>query len=249
MPSAKIAWTTGAGSGIGRGVARRLASDGWQVAVSGRTADSLASLAAEYPGSIHPFALDITDADAVRQCFGEISAQLGLPDLTVFSAGMFRPMMAKTFDLDTLRATFEVNVIGTGACLATVMPAMIKRGSGHIAVVASVTGYYGLPSAAAYGATKAALINMCEALQPDLARHGVQISVINPGFVKTPLTDANDFSMPFLMDVDTAVEAIMAGLRVGKFEIAFPWQMRIGLKTLARLPNWLRLRITRGMVR
>jgi len=120
--------------------------------------------------------------------------------------------------------------------------------SGHIAVVSSLTGYVGLPTASGYGATKAALINMCEALEPELEAFGVKMTVINPGFVDTPLTRKNDFPMPFLISTDEAVERIVRGLRAGKFEIAFPLRMSVAIRLLAALPHWARLAVTRRML-
>lgn len=244
-----VAWVTGAGTGIGRALARRLAQAGWRVAVSARTQADLDSLAAEVPGQIHPFALDATDAKAIAQSASDIAAQLGTIDLAVFNAGTYKRTSADGFDADTFGQMVDLNIMGTVQCLATVMPAMIARRGGQIAVVASVSGYVGLPGASAYGATKAALINMCQSLQPELAVHNVRLQLINPGFVKTPLTDKNDFPMPFLIEVEEAVDHIMAGLESARFEIVFPWQMRIAMKLLAGLPNGLRLAITKRMVR
>lgn len=244
----KRAWVTGAGSGIGRALAARLASDGYDVAVSARTADDLDSLRSEAGDAIHPVPLDVTDSEAVGEAVAHIEARIGPLDLVVLNAGTYRPVTARDFSLSSFRQTFEVNVIGTAACLAAIMPGMIARRAGHIAVVSSLTGYVGLPTASAYGATKAALINMCEALEPELEAEGVTLSVINPGFVDTPLTRKNPFPMPFLIPVDDAVDRIMAGLNAGKFEIAFPRRMSFAIKLLASLPHWLRLAATRRML-
>ena len=168
------AWVTGAGSGIGRALVQRLAADGWLVAASARTEADLASLAAGAPGRIVAFPLDVTDKAAVTTAAVAIEAQLGPLDLVVLNAGTYRPVTATSFSTDAWREMVEVNLLGTVNCLAAIMPAMIARRSGHIAVVSSLTGHVGLPSASAYGATKAALINMCEALHPELEAEGVQ---------------------------------------------------------------------------
>ena len=244
-----LAWVTGAGSGIGRALALRLAREGWQVAVSARTSRDLSTLAAEAPDLIHPFPLDVTDAEAVSRTFAGIEERLGPIDLAVLNAGTYARDSAAQFDADAFRATVEVNLMGAVHCLAALMPRMLARGSGHIAVVASVSGYVGLPGAAAYGASKAALINMCEALHPELAARNVRLSLLNPGFVDTPLTQKNDFPMPFLISTDAAVDHIMAGLKSRRFEIAFPWKMALSMKLLAALPARLRLAVTRRMVR
>jgi len=243
------AWVTGAGSGIGRALVQRLAADGWQVAASARTGEDLATLAAGAPGQIVAFPLDVTDKVATVDAATAIEAQLGPLDLVVLNAGTYRPVTATSFSTDAWRQMVEVNLLGTVNCLAAVMPAMIARRSGHIAVVSSLTGYVGLPSASAYGATKAALINMCEALHPELEAEGVKLSLINPGFVDTPLTRRNDFPMPFLISSEEAVERIMRGLKSGRFEIAFPTRMSLAIRLLALLPHRFRLAVTRPMVR
>lgn len=244
-----LAWVTGAGSGIGRELALRLAREGWHVAVSARTARDLATLSAEGVGRIHAFALDVTNAHAVRETVAGIQTKLGQIDLAVLNAGTYARDSAATLDAAAFRATIEVNLMGAVHCLSALMPGMLAREGGHIAVVSSVAGYVGLPGAAAYGASKAALINMCEALHPELAARNVQLSLINPGFVDTPLTKKNDFTMPFLMSSEEAVDAIMAGLKSRRFEIVFPWKMALSMKLLAALPARLRLAVTRRMVR
>ena len=125
---------------------------------------------------------------------------------------------------------------------------MVARHRGHILLMASLTGYVGLPTAASYGATKAALISIAQAFKPDFERFGVTISVINPGFVKTPLTDKNEFPMPFLIQVDKAVDHILRGIERKQFEIAFPWQMSFLIHLLASFPNWLKFAVTRRML-
>lgn len=243
----RVAWVTGAGSGIGRGLALRLARDGWSVAVSARSESDLASLALEAPGII-AYPLDVTDPDAVRVAVQRIEVRMGPIDLAVLNAGTYVPVSAKGFSAEKFGANFNVNVQGTANCLEAVMAPMIARRAGHIAVVSSLTGYVGLPTASAYGATKAALINMCEALEPELAVEGVKMTVINPGFVDTPLTKKNDFPMPFLISTEDAVERIVKGLDAGKFEIAFPRRMSFAIGVLAALPHWARLAVTKRML-
>lgn len=148
-----------------------------------------------------------------------------------------------------VRSLADVNLMGTVNCLAAILPSFIDRRRGRIAVVASVAGYRGLPTAAAYGATKAALINMCEALKPELDQFGVGLTLINPGFVDTPLAKKNDFPMPFMIPADVAADVIVRGLAAGKFEIAFPWRMALAMKLLRTLPYGVFFRITRRVVR
>jgi NAD(P)-dependent dehydrogenase (short-subunit alcohol dehydrogenase family) len=245
----RVAWVTGAGSGIGRALALRLARDGWTIAASARTVADLEALAAEAPGRIHPYPLDVTDADAALETVARIEDRLGPINLAILNAGTYRRDAADDFDVGAFRATVDVNLMGSVHCLSPLLPRMLGRRSGHIAVVSSVVGYVGLPGASAYGATKAALINLCEALHPQLAAGNVRLSVINPGFVDTPLTQKNDFPMPFLISADEAVDHIMAGLKSRHFEIAFPWKMVLSMKILAAMPARLRLAVTRRMVR
>ena len=244
----KIAWITGAGKGIGRAVARQLALEGWTVAASARTAEDLASLAAECPpGSVHAFPLDVTDLATTKTTVQLIEKQLGEIALAILNAGTHRPMTAEEFSVDTFRQLVETNLMGTVNGLGQIIPRLIERKRGHIAVVASVAGYRGLPTAAAYGATKAGLINMCEALKPELDRNGVRLTLINPGFVETPLTDKNDFPMPYLMKVEDAADRIIRGLRRTSFEIAFPWRFAFLMKILRLLPDRVFFLLTRRL--
>lgn len=245
----RLAWITGASSGIGRALALRLARDGWTVAVSARSVDELDSLATESNGRIFPFPLDVTDKDAVDGTVQAIERNHGDIDLAVFAAGTYFRDYAVDFDSARFRTMVALNLIGTAQCLERIMPAMIARKSGQIAVVASVSGYVGLPGAASYGATKAALNVMCEALYPELRSHGVKLSIVNPGFVDTPLTRKNDFPMPFLISAEEAADTIADGLAAGKYEIVFPWKMAVAMKLLHALPARLRFALTRRMLR
>lgn len=242
----RIAWITGAGKGIGRALALRLARDGWIVAVSARTHADLESLASGGPkGLLRPFGLDATDPQATQVVVAEIERLLGPIDLAVMNAGTYRPTGVQPFDAQAFRDQFELNVMGVVNGIAAIVPGFVDRRAGHLAVMASVAGYRGLPSAAAYGATKAALINLSEALKLELEPYGVAVSVICPGFVKTPLTDKNSFHMPFLISAEDAAEFIVSGLKRRRFEIAFPPVFAAIMKTLKILPNGLFFRIAR----
>jgi NAD(P)-dependent dehydrogenase (short-subunit alcohol dehydrogenase family) len=248
----RIAWCTGAGKGIGRAVAVELAARGWTAAASARTAADLASLAdaaSRLSGNIVPFALDVTDADAVAATVADIETQLGPIELAVLNAGTHRPVDAAALDLATFRLLMETNYFGVVHGLAALLPRCIERRRGRIGVVASVAGYRGLPTAAAYGASKAAVINMCEALKPELDRFGVQLKLINPGFVRTPLTDRNEFPMPFLMEADAAAKRLVDGLESRRFETTFPRRFTWGLKLLRCLPYPLYFALTGRLVR
>lgn len=236
---ARLIWITGAGRGIGRALALRLARDGKTVVASARDVESLDSLAREaepLPGRIVSQPLDVTDRAATARALEAIEAAEGLPDVVVLNAGTHQAMPAARFDAGVFDRLFAVNVGGVVNGLDAIVPRFVARRRGRIAVVSSVAGYFGLPSAAAYSASKAAMIAMCESLRPELAAFGVTVQVINPGFVRTPLTDRNDFPMPFLMEPDAAAERIAKGLDQGRFEITFPRRFAWMLKLIKLLP-------------
>ncbi|WP_428979154.1 SDR family NAD(P)-dependent oxidoreductase [Hansschlegelia plantiphila] len=235
----RVAWVTGASSGIGEALALELAAKGVTVAATARRADALDALAtkaAALGGSITALPGDVTDAGDMISIARKISEAHGPIDLAILNAGLFIPVSADPFDLDAFRRTFEVNLGGTAACLAAVLPAMTARRGGRIVVVSSVTGYAGLPSSAAYGASKAGLINLAESLKFDLDRRGVAIQVANPGFVDTPATAGNAFAMPALIPPSEAARRIVAGVIRGGFEITFPKRFTYVLKLLRLLP-------------
>jgi NAD(P)-dependent dehydrogenase (short-subunit alcohol dehydrogenase family) len=234
----QVAWITGAGSGIGRALALDLARAGVRVAASARTQANLSQLAAHDP-AISAYPLDVTDRAGVARAVEAMESALGPIDLAILGAGSGRLLSGNKFDAATVRAALEVNYMGVVHCLEALLPRMIARGRGHIAVVASVAGYRGMARNAAYGPTKAALINLAECLYPDVARFGVTVSVINPGYVDTPMTRGNRSSMPFLVGAEDAAARIVSGLKRGRFEIAFPWQIVWALKFARILPYWL----------
>jgi NAD(P)-dependent dehydrogenase (short-subunit alcohol dehydrogenase family) len=234
---------------MGRALALRLARKGWTIAASARTAEDLEDLAAEAPpDSIHVYRLDVTDRDGAEATLARIEEDLGPLDLAVLNAGTHSPMTAEEFSVGKVRLLVETNLMGTVNCLAPTMARFLERRSGQIAVVASLAGYRGLPTAAAYGASKAALINMCEALYPELERAGVRLTLINPGFVETPLTDRNEYDMPFLISAETAAEQICRGLESSAFECSFPWRFAVSMKFLRLLPDRLFFVVTRRML-
>ncbi len=230
-----VVWITGASSGIGRVLAVQLAKAGAKVAISARSADKLAEVAASQAG-IFAFPLDVGDASATEATVAAIEAQLGPIDLAVLNAGTWDPMSATDFSAARANASMQVNYVGHANGIEALGPRFMARKTGHIALVSSVAGYRGMPQAAAYAPSKAAVISLAESLQPDFARHNVTLSVINPGFVATPMTAVNQFPMPFLMPVDKAVDRIVVGLTKRKFEIAFPWPLVTMLKIMRVLP-------------
>ncbi len=247
-----LVWITGASSGIGRGLALLMAKRGHRVAISARRAESLEEVVKEaepLKGTLYPVPLDVTDEAQVRAAVDAMESEHGEIALAVLNAGTHIPLDVEDFNTEAFRKLIDVNVMGVVNCLAPIIERMRARKRGHIAVVASVAGYCGLPSAAAYGLTKAGLINMCEALEPELALDGVQLQLVNPGFVRTPLTDKNDFNMPFLMELDAAAAAFYEGLQSDRFEIVFPRRMACAMASLRRLPYRLFFKVTRPMAR
>jgi short-subunit dehydrogenase len=231
-PNWKVAWITGASTGIGREIAIQLAGQGVKIAASARSAQKLQDLGL----NIQPYPLDVTDAVAVKEVVLRIERELGQIDLVIMAAGTYEEIDATQIDPVKFTKMLSVNYLGVVNGIAALLPVMLARGRGHISWVASVAGYRGLPKAAAYGPTKAALINLAESLKPELALKGLKISVINPGFVETPMTAGNKFPMPFLMKADAAARRTIAGLAKGKFEIAYPTRFVAILKVMRVLP-------------
>lgn len=248
-PDAGCVWITGASSGIGAALATEYAVRGWQVAVTARRADALATLAATHE-NIHVFAGDITDRTAMNNVVVDIEKTLSPIALAILNAGIYLPTQFPAFDAALFDRSFEVNLTGTVNCLAPIVPLFCDRGCGQIALVSSVAGYGGLPTSAAYGATKAALFNLGESLAIDIRKFGVGVSMIAPGFVETPATDVNEFSMPFIVPASLAATRIADGLARGRTHISFPKRFSYLLRALTYLPRGLYVRLvargTRG---
>jgi len=243
-PAWKVIWITGASTGIGRELALGLAASGAKVAVSARSAEKLAELESASP-NIKAYPLDVTSPEQTAATASAIARDLGPIDLAILGAGLWIPMAGDDFDAADVIRSMTVNYMGAANVLGPLIPAMIARKAGHIAVIASVAGYRGLPQATAYAPTKAALICLCETLYLDLKRHNVAVTVINPGFVDTPMTKVNDFPMPFLMGPQEAADIIIKGLIGGGFEIVFPWRMKMLTKFTRILPYRLFFALTK----
>lgn len=249
----KTAWLVGASTGIGRATAALLHAAGAQVVVSARSAPVLERFAAEHPGS-EALPLDATDRDAMRAAAERIVTVHGGIDLVMYCAGTYSPMRATAFDLELALRHQQVNVTGALYLLDAVLPQLLAQArggrGGHLSLVASVAGYRGLPQSLAYGPTKAALINMAETLHLDLSPQGLGVSLINPGFVETPLTAQNRFRMPALITPEEAAREILAGWKRGDFEIHFPKRFTMllkGLRHLAYGPYFAAVRRSTGM--
>ena len=250
-PADGCAWITGASSGIGRALALNLAAAGWTVAVSARRADALDEVvraAGEGPGRIVAYPLDVTDGAAVAATLERIEAEVAPVARAVLNAGMHKPTPAADFRAEAVEAIVTLNVLAVARGLDALLPRMRERGRGQIAIVASVAGYRGLPTAAGYGASKAAAINMAEALRPELEAEGILMQVVNPGFIETPMTAENRFPMPMLMSVRDAAAALTRGLDSRRFEIVFPRLFCWFVKLYRCLPYALALALARRMV-
>jgi short-subunit dehydrogenase len=226
----KRVWVIGASTGIGAETARILLARGARVALSARQRQAMDAIADQQSNALVA-PLDITDHASVLAARDAILAQWQGLDLVLIVAGGYNEMRADKFDLAVANKLIDLNLRGVLNCLDAVLPALLAQGSGGIGIVASVAGYSGLPKALIYGATKAALINLCESLYLDLRPRGIGVYLINPGFVATPLTANNDFKMPALMTAEAAAGKLVAGIAAGHFHIHFP----------KRFTNWLRL--------
>ena len=217
----EVVWITGASAGIGKAVVEAYVRAGALVAATARPSERLDALAQAHE-AVMAFPADITDGQAVKATVAAIEERLGPIDRAILNAGTHQPVHAEDFEADDLDALMRINVVGTARCLEAILQPMLARGRGQIAVVSSIAGYTGLPTSAYYGASKAALFNLCESLKFDTDKAGVDLRVVAPGFVRTPLTDKNEFPMPFLMEPEDAAERIVKGLQGGQFEVTFP---------------------------
>ncbi|GAA5179379.1 SDR family NAD(P)-dependent oxidoreductase [Niveibacterium umoris] len=240
----KRVWIVGASTGIGAALAEALFAKGAHLALSARRAERLNAFAARFPGSIS-IPLDVAEPNKLLPAVLQLLDLWGGIDVVVFNAGTYTPMRAWDLTVEGARTTFEINLMGVINGVAAVAPQLLQQGEGAIVIVGSVAGYRGLPKALAYGASKAAVINFAESLYMDLAPRGVSVFLVNPGFVRTPLTAGNKFHMPALISAPEAAREILKGLARGRFEIHFPRRFTLMLKFMRVLPGSLYLRAVR----
>ncbi|MES9851233.1 MAG: SDR family NAD(P)-dependent oxidoreductase [Candidatus Thiodiazotropha sp. L084R] len=246
----KIAWITGGGSGIGRSLALALDELGCKVLISGRNKERLEATAKQAgQQNVQSVPLDVTNPVAVIQTVDSILEQHGRIDLAFLNAGDYTPMKLNDFDSKLFHRLMNTNYLGVVNCLAALLPDMRSRHAGEILITASLSGYCGLPGAAPYGASKAALINLAESLHPELIREGVTLRLINPGFVSTDLTDKNEFKMPSLISPEEAAEEIMKSLPSRCFEIRFPTGFALVMKLIKFLPYRLYFALMRRFLK
>jgi short-subunit dehydrogenase len=232
---AQRVWIVGASSGIGAALAQALLARGARVALSARRGDELARLAGTAENAL-ALPLDLGDTAAFSAALDQLERDWGGVDLVVFSAGTWTPMAATQLDADAIARTLAINLQAPMTACAALVPRLLAQGHGAIGFVSSVSGYRGLPQAAAYGASKAGLSHFAETLHLELAPRGISVYLINPGFVATPMTATNAFRMPALITPEEAADEIIAGLARTGFEIHFPRRFTFWLKLLRLLP-------------
>ena len=244
----KKIWITGASSGIGKALAVKFSNEGWQVAASARRENLLRELAEKHK-NIQPFPLDVTDINSCKNVFNEIIEKFKDIDICVFGTGMHDPKSEKKFNLEKIREIMEVNYFGVMNCINSVHNYYSEKKKGQISIISSVAGYRGLPAAGAYCASKSALTSFTESLYFEMKRKNVRVTLVSPGFIKTPMTDQNDFPMPMIKSPEFAAEQIYTGLVIKRnFEIHFPKAFTYFLKFLRILPNSIYFKIVeKGM--
>lgn len=232
-------WLVGASEGLGRAVAEKVSRAGAEVYLSARNADRLADLAGDLPGKAHAVPLDVGDRAAV-----EVAAeQIGEIDGMIFLAGVYWPQPAQEWNAQQVETMFDINLTGAARCVGAVLPGMIERGRGHVVLTGSLSGFRGLPGSIGYGSAKAGLMHLAESMQADLRKTPIEVQLVNPGFIRTRLTDKNDFTMPFIMDPDEAATEMfehMCGDSFKKnFPMVFSWMFRLS----QFLPDFLYYRL------
>tara|TARA_R110002110_G_scaffold7951_14_gene40066 strand:- start:785 stop:1516 length:732 start_codon:yes stop_codon:yes gene_type:complete len=232
-------WLVGASDGLGAALAQKLNRAGAEVIVSARSEDKLKALVAELPGKASYQVVDVSNEDSVKAA----AKAVGDVDGVVYLAGVYWPFGARKWNADQATAMADVNFTGLMRVLGQVVPSMVARDSGHIVITSSLTGFRGLPGSIGYTAAKAATMSLAECMHADLRKTGVQVQVINPGFIKTQLTDKNDFKMPFIMAPEKAAQAVIEHMGTDRFKKSFPWLFSLVFRGSQFLPDWLYFRI------
>ena len=232
--SGKTYWLIGASEGMGRALAHLLGEAGATLILSARGADRLDSLAAKLPGAV-ALPLDVTDLAAVRHA----AAQIGPLDGVIYNTGAYDPMRATGWDTDAALTMVDVNFAGALRVLGGVVPQFVAKGRGDITLIGSLAGYHGLPAAIGYGASKSALISLAETMRFDLKDSGVTVRIVNPGFIRTRLTDKNEFRMPQLMTPEDAARRVFRAMQSRRFRTDFPAPFAWAIRALDMLPDWL----------
>jgi len=232
-------WLVGASEGLGLSLARKISSAGAEVILSARSADRLAEAVAQMPGRASALPLDVADSASVRAA----AATLGDIDGVIFLAGVYWPMRAQDWNADQVEAMCDVNLTGCARVIGAALPAMVARDRGHVVITGSLSGFRGLPGAIGYGASKAGTMSLAESLYADLRGTGVTVQLANPGFIKTRLTEKNDFHMPFLMEPDEAARLMFEHLCTDHFKISFPLVFSWLFRLSQFMPDWAYYRL------
>jgi NADP-dependent 3-hydroxy acid dehydrogenase YdfG len=232
-------WLVGASEGLGRALAERLSAAGAEVILSARSAERLAEVAATLPGPSLVLPVDVADTASVRGA----AAAAGQIDGVVFLAGLYWPMAAQDWNADQVETMCDVNFTGCARVLGAALPAMVARGTGHVVITGSLSGFRGLPGAIGYGASKAGVMALAECMQADLRGTGIVVQVANPGFIRTRLTDKNTFSMPFLMEPAEAADHMFRHMQTDRFKVSFPTVFSWLFRLSQFLPDWAYYRI------
>jgi NADP-dependent 3-hydroxy acid dehydrogenase YdfG len=235
----KTYWLVGASEGLGRALAQRLSEAGAHLVLSARNEDTLKALADDLPGRATVLPMDVTDPASVAKA----AQALGRIDGLIFLAGVYWPMKATEWDADKAAQMIEVNVNGAIRSVGAVLPQMLARGGGHVVLTGSLSAYRGLPGAIGYGASKAAIMSLAESMHCDLHNSGIEVQLANPGFIRTRLTDKNDFKMPFLMEPDEAARHMFRHLSGDAFARDFPWLFSTVFRLSRLLPEGLYIRL------
>jgi short-subunit dehydrogenase len=232
-------WLIGASEGLGRALAHRLSAQGIELALSARNSERLQELARELPktATVHP--LDVSDLQAVK----DVAQDVGPVDGIIYAAGVYWPMNAADWDADAVEAMCDINFTGAARVLGATVPAMIDRNSGHVVLIGSLSGFRGLPGAIGYGASKAGMMHLAENLHAELHATGVRVQLVNPGFIKTRLTDKNEFNMPFVMSADEAADNVVRAMQSNQFQSNFPRAFSWLFRGANFLPAWAYYRL------
>ncbi len=237
-------WVVGASSGLGRSFVHLIDGKADRIAISARSSHTLKEMQSQ-GDCLKAYPLDAVNEFAVARTAKSIESEFGGIDLAVLSAGLWKQMPISDMDVEHMRNAMDVNYFGVVNAVQALLPGMKARGRGHIVIVASVAGYRGLPSSVAYGPTKAALMNFAETLKIELCDSGIDISIVNPGFIDTPMVRGNSFNMPGLMNVDRAAQKMLDGILKKKYAILFPTVFANAVRMTNLLPNWLYFKLIR----
>jgi len=232
-------WLVGASEGLGREVAFCLSRAGAEVIVSARTEERLQSLVAELPGKASYVVLDVADRASVESA----AAEIGHIDGVVYLAGVYWPMKASEWDNEKAELMGEINFLGASRVVGSVIGQMVERGSGHIVLTGSLSGFRGLPGAIGYSSSKAGLMALAESMQADLRNAPIKVQLVNPGFIKTRLTDKNDFNMPFIMSAEDAAREVFEHMTTDGFKKSFPMLFSWVFRLSQFMPDWLYYRL------